>query len=136
MSELPTEGRPAHRLATEPIGWLTTVRADGVPQSSPVWFVVHEGGITVRSQPNAAKLRNISTHPAVGFHLDGDGQGGDIVTVEGTAEVLDEAPPGLLDAYLAKYDQLIRTRMGTTPEQMGTQFSSTIRITPRRTRAW
>jgi PPOX class probable F420-dependent enzyme len=136
MSALPTEGRPAHRLATEPIGWLTTVRADGVPQSSPVWFVVHEAAIYLRSQPNAAKLRNISTHPAVGFHLDGDGNGGDIVTMEGTAEVLDEAPPGLMDAYLAKYDQLIRTRMGATPEQLEAQFSSTIRITPRRARAW
>jgi PPOX class probable F420-dependent enzyme len=136
MSALPTEGRPAHRLATEPIGWLTTVRADGVPQSSPVWFVVHEVAVYIRSQPNAAKLRNISTHQAVGFHLDGDGNGGDIITMEGTAEVLDEAPSGLMDAYLAKYDQLIRTRMGTTPEQLETQFSSTIRITPRRARAW
>jgi PPOX class probable F420-dependent enzyme len=136
MSALPTEGRPAHRLATEPIGWLTTVRADGVPQSSPVWFVVHEAAIYIRSQANAAKLRNISTHPAVGFHLDDDGNGGDIVTMEGTAEVLHETPPSLMEAYLAKYDQLIRTRMGTTPEQLETQFSSTIRITPRRARAW
>jgi PPOX class probable F420-dependent enzyme len=136
MSVLPTAGRPAHRLATEPIGWLTTIRADGVPQSSPVWFVVHEAAIYIRSQPNAAKLRNISTHPAVGFHLDGDGNGGDIVIMEATAEVLDEPPPGLMNAYLTKYDQLIRTRMGATPEQLETQFSSTIRITPRRVRAW
>jgi PPOX class probable F420-dependent enzyme len=136
MSALPTEGRPAHRLATEPIGWLTTVRADGVPQSSPVWFVVHEAAIYIRSQPHAAKLRNISTHPAVGFHLDGDGNGGDIVTMEAAAEVLDEPPPGLMDAYLTKYDELIRTRMGATPERLETQFSTTIRITPRRARAW
>ena len=123
-------------MARDPIGWLTTVRADGFPQSSPVWFVVHEAAIYIRSQPNAAKVRNISTHPTVGFHLDSDGHGGDIVTLEGTAEVLDEAPPGPMGDYLAKYDELIRTRMGTTPEQLETQFSSTIRITPRRARAW
>ena len=136
MSALPVEGRPAERLATEPMGWLTTVRADGVPQSSPVWFVVHDGAIFVRSQSAAAKLRNVAAHPAVGFHLDGDGTGGDILTIEGSAEVLDDAPPGLRDAYLAKYGQLIRDRLETTPEQLEAQFAATIRITPRRTRAW
>jgi PPOX class probable F420-dependent enzyme len=136
MSALPDEGRPAERLATEQIGWLTTVRADGVPQSSPVWFAVHDGALFVRSQPGAAKVRNVTTHPAVGFHLDGDGKGGDIVTIEGSAEVVDEAPPGLMSTYLAKYGPLIREQLHTSPDQLEAEYSATIRITPRRTRAW
>ena len=28
----------ARRLQEEPIGWLTTVGADGTPQPNPVWF--------------------------------------------------------------------------------------------------
>ncbi len=31
--------RALERFATEKIGWLTTVNADGQPQSSPLWFL-------------------------------------------------------------------------------------------------
>jgi Pyridoxamine 5'-phosphate oxidase len=45
--------KPAHahaerRLRTEPIVWLTTVRADGRPQSSPVWFLWDGDGYLAR----------------------------------------------------------------------------------------
>jgi PPOX class probable F420-dependent enzyme len=136
MSALPVEGRPAERLAAEQVGWLTTVRSDGTPQSSPVWFVVDDGAIFVRSQPGAQKLRNVAAHRAVGFHFDSDGSGGDILTIEGDGEVVDQTPSGAMDAYLAKYGEVIRERMGTTPEELAVEYSATIRITPRRTRAW
>jgi len=32
-------GRAERRLREEEIAWLTTVRADGQPQSVPVWFL-------------------------------------------------------------------------------------------------
>ncbi len=51
---LSTEGRAADRLAAALMGWLTTVRADGMPQSSAVWFVAHDGAIYVlRTTPDA-----------------------------------------------------------------------------------
>jgi PPOX class probable F420-dependent enzyme len=136
MSILPTEGRPAERLASEPIAWLTTIRTDDIPASSPVWFVVHHDAVYVQSQPGAGKLRNIAAHPGIAFHLDSDGAGGDIVTIEGKAEALDGAPDGLLDVYFGKYEALIRERMKMEPEQLAEQYSTTIRISPLRIRTW
>jgi PPOX class probable F420-dependent enzyme len=136
MTDLPTAGRPAERLASDAIAWLTTIGSNGAPQSSPVWFVTHDGAIYLRSQSEAAKVRNVVAHPAVSFHLESDGSGGDIVTIEGKADVLDGAPDALLDVYLAKYDTVIRERMGTTPEDLAREYSTTIRISPTRIRAW
>ena len=62
--------------------------------------------------------------------------GGDIVTIEGSAEVMDGAPPGLLETYLAKYGSLIQERLGTDPVKLADQYAVTIRITPTRTRTW
>ena len=136
MTVLPTAGRPAERHAHDSVARLTTLRPNGTPQSSPVWFVAHDGALYLRSQPDAAKLRNIAAHPAVSFHLDSDGSGGDIVTIEGTAEVLDVAPDAVLELYLSKYGTMMRERLATTPEHLTAQYSTTIRITPLRIRSW
>src|SRR5260370_42412313 len=77
MGILPDSGRAAERLDREPMGWITTVAASGRPQTSPVWFVVHDDAIYIQSQAAAAKLRNIRTNGKVSFHLDGDGAGGE-----------------------------------------------------------
>jgi PPOX class probable F420-dependent enzyme len=132
--ELQADG-VARRLAEEGIGWLTTVSADGQPQSSPVWFLWDGASLWLRSQPHAGKVRNINANPRVAFHLADDGHGGGIVTIEGVAS-LTAAPPEGLDAYVAKYEEEIRSALQTTPEQLAADYSTTIRITPARTRAW
>jgi PPOX class probable F420-dependent enzyme len=127
----------AERLASTSLAWLTTVRSDGQPQSSYVWFHFDGTDILVASQPGAAKLRNIRATPKVSFHLDGDGDGGNVLSIEGIAEVIDgEPPPERIDGYLAKYDEVIRTRLQTTPDVLRRDFSATIRIVPSRVRAW
>jgi PPOX class probable F420-dependent enzyme len=136
MGVLPESGRAGERLRREMIGWLTTVTRSGRPQSSVVWFAVHDDAIHIQSRPEAAKLANIRANSNVSFHLDSDGMGGDVVTIDGEAEILGGAPPALLDAYLQKYERVIRERMGTTPKDMIDQYNTTILITPRRVRAW
>ena len=37
------------RLATEKIGWLTTVDPDGQPQASPIWFLWDDGEVLLFS---------------------------------------------------------------------------------------
>ncbi|HWC39819.1 MAG TPA: pyridoxamine 5'-phosphate oxidase family protein, partial [Acidimicrobiales bacterium] len=69
----------AERLASTPLAWLTTVRRDGQPQSSYVWFHFDGTDILVASQPGTAKLRNIRGNPKVSLHLDGDGEGGGVL---------------------------------------------------------
>lgn len=136
MTSPSVEGRAAERLATDRVGWLVTVRSDGQPQSSPVWFLWDDGFVYIQSQPTAAKVRNIAANHRVAFHLNDDGAGADIVTIDATAEVL-PAPPGqLFDRYIAKYADEIRDALGTTPEQLAQTYATTIRLRPTRVRAW
>lgn len=136
MGILPDSGRAAERLEREVMGWLTTVTASGRPQTSPVWFAVHDDVIYVQSRPESAKLDNIRANRKVSFHLDGDGTGGDIVTIDADADLLDAAPDEAADAFLAKYERMIRDRLRSTPEAMIADYSTTVRVTPRRVRAW
>src|SRR5262249_30605324 len=108
---------------------------DGQPQSSPVWFIWDGESLWLRSQEHAGKVRNIGANRRVAFHLADDGDGGKVVTIEGSAS-LESKPPELLEAYVAKYGPAIRSALQTTPEQLAADYPITIRITPTRTRAW
>jgi PPOX class probable F420-dependent enzyme len=136
MAVLPESGRAGERLRREIIGWLTTVTRSGQPQSSPVWFAVHDDAIYIQSRPEAAKLPNIRANSKVSFHLDSDGLGGDIVSIDGEAEILGDAPLAIRDAFLSKYERVIRERMRATPEEMIEQYNTTVHVTPRRVRTW
>jgi PPOX class probable F420-dependent enzyme len=127
----------AERLSSARLAWLTTVRWDGQPQSSYVWFHFDGEDLLLASQPTAAKVRNIGANPNVSVHLDGDGEGGNVLTIDAVAEILDgEPPPERISAYLAKYDDVLRTRLQTTPEELRREYSTTVRVTPSRVRAW
>jgi PPOX class probable F420-dependent enzyme len=136
MTDVLQQDGPAQRLTDDAVGWLTTAGADGQPQSSPVWFVWDGASLWLRSQARAGKVRNINANPRVAFHLADDGHGGDIVTIEGTAQLEAQPPEQLLESYFAKYGDAIRDALQTTPEQLAADYPVTIRITPTRTRAW
>ena len=128
--------RARTRLRDELIIWLTTVRADGQPQTSPVWFLWDGETFRIYSRPHSQKLRNIARHPRVSLHLDGNGMGGDIVTIEGTAELDSSAPPAseVLE-YIAKYRERIGV-IGSTPERFSQGYPDAIRVTPLSARVW
>jgi PPOX class probable F420-dependent enzyme len=133
--DAPAGVRAGHRLRTEQILWLVTVRPDGQPQASPVWFLWDGEAFLVFSQPTAQKLRNLAANPRVAVHLDSDGAGGDVVTIDGTATVHQDPSPGKREAYLAKYRPGIDA-IGSTPEQLSKDYSVAITILPERARAW
>ena len=56
-------------LATDVVAWLTTVAADGTPQSSPISFLWDGPTIFFYSQPDTPKLRNLARSPRVSFTL-------------------------------------------------------------------
>jgi PPOX class probable F420-dependent enzyme len=100
----PAHARADQRLRSEQIIWLTTVRADGQAQSSPVWFLWDGQTFLVYSQPQVPKVRNLAANPKVSLHLGDDGAGDDIVIVEGTATVEPDAPRAdHVEGFLAKY---------------------------------
>jgi PPOX class probable F420-dependent enzyme len=122
--------RVAQRLNDESVIWLTTVRQDGAPLPSPVWFLWDGETVLIYSQPNTPKLRNITRSSLVTLNFDGDGHGGNIIVLSGTAQIDTAAVPANQDAaYLAKYQAGIAS-IGMTPEHFAAGYSVAIRVTP------
>ena len=127
-----TDAHALERLRSEMIGWLTSVTADGQPQTFPVWFLWDDEGILVYSDHRARRNRNVESNPRVSLHLSDNGVGGDIVIVEGEARV-DPTCPAVTDhaAYLAKYGAWIE-RFLTSPQAMAAAYDVPLRIRPTR----
>jgi len=126
--------RAAQRLGTELIAWLTTVRPDGQPQSSPIWFLWEDAEILLLSLAHTPRPANIRANPRVAFTLNTDAEGGDVVTLEGEARIVDgELPAATEAAYKAKYLGTI-VEYGWDWEKMRRDYPVVIRITPTRVR--
>ena len=48
---------------------LATLRADGAPQSRPLWTIVHDGHVVFFTQPTSAKARDIARDPRVALSV-------------------------------------------------------------------
>jgi len=124
------------RLRKETIIWLTTVDAAGQPQSSPVWFLWNGSEFLIYGSQDGKKTRNILANSRVGLNLDGDGQGGGVVVIEGAARIDPDGPRADAVAdYLAKYGQRIES-YGWTIEGFARDYPYVIRVTPTRARIW
>ncbi|MDL9938615.1 PPOX class F420-dependent oxidoreductase [Gordonia sp. ABSL1-1] len=119
--------RPRHRMV------LSTVRASGEPQLSPVSGGLDEQGrIVIATYPDRAKAVNVRTTPVAGVCVLSDEWNGAWVQVDGDAEVLDmpDAEDALVDYF--------RSISGEHPDwdeyraAMRLQNKSLIRITPTR----
>jgi PPOX class probable F420-dependent enzyme len=113
----PSKEAHAHadrRLRSEQVAWLTTVRADGQAQSTPVWFLWDGETFLVYSQPGAPKVRNVTANPRVSLHLNDDGEGDDVVTLYQTAIAA----------------------VGYEPGPFARTYSTPIRVRPTRVRVW
>ncbi|WP_411701047.1 pyridoxamine 5'-phosphate oxidase family protein [Conyzicola sp.] len=53
--------------------WLTTLRSDGSPHTTPVWFVVHRHAIWIGSAATNVKVRNLAADSRVSVAIDGSG---------------------------------------------------------------
>ncbi len=118
------------RLIDEPIAWLTTVDAQGVPSTAPIWFFLEEDGtITVTSKDPSVRVRNLRENGHVTLHLDGDGDGGMIVVLGGGAQIDDEAPSiSSHRAYIEKYQPFL-DRYGWTPAFFAEHYPTRISMT-------
>jgi PPOX class probable F420-dependent enzyme len=136
MGILPDTGRAAERLDRDAVAWITSVAASGQPQSSVIWFLVQDDEIYVASKPQSPKVSNIRADGKVTFHLNSNADGFDVLTVDADAELLDAFPPGVQGAYLAKYERKMREELQSTPDAILAEYSTIVRITPRRVRAY
>ncbi len=133
-------GSPQHehalaRLGRDKVAWLTSVTADGQPQTFPVWFLWEAGEALVYSSRRARRNANIAANPRVSLHLEGGPGGGDLVIVEGTARIDDSAPsPDRHAAYMAKYGEWMVRDLGSVDAFLA-EYIVPLRIAPTRGRA-
>ena len=124
--------RALARLASDTLGWLTTVTPEGQPQTFPIWFLWDDGELLIYGDRRARRNANLAINPRVSFHLSDDGKGDGIVVIEGEARVDGDTPPVPGNpAYLAKYGRMIADVLGS-PEEMATIYNVPLRIRPTR----
>ncbi|MBC8170081.1 MAG: pyridoxamine 5'-phosphate oxidase family protein [Anaerolineae bacterium] len=116
--------------------WFTTVRADGMPQPTPVWFIRDlDGTFLIYSQPDAHKVRNLQHNSHVALSFAYDEKALKYIVVMGEASIDVNALPMHLNVeYLAKYGDDIATQLNSTPDRTSRAFSTPIRISPSRIR--
>jgi PPOX class probable F420-dependent enzyme len=134
MTVDPDHVHAEERLRDEKIAWLTTVRRDGQPQSSPVWFLWRDGEVIVYSKPTTQKVRNVQVNPRVAVHLRDIDEGSDIVSLEGRATIDDRYPAAsAIPAYVEKYRSMIAD-LRSDPVRFAKAYSTPIRIRPTKLR--
>jgi PPOX class probable F420-dependent enzyme len=123
------------RLDGELVAWMTTVNAAGQPQTSPVWFLVQDEVIVIYSLGRTPRTRNIAANPRVSLNLNSTPAGGEVVVIEGSAELVEDGPPADADAaYVAKYREQMAD-LGMTPASFAADYPVRIHVTPTRLRA-
>src|SRR5262245_17867855 len=65
--------------------WFTTVRADGTPQPTPVWFIQDGDSLIIFSMPDAQKVKNIRGNNKVALNFNPDHEAEEYVVVTGEA---------------------------------------------------
>ncbi|WP_405894827.1 pyridoxamine 5'-phosphate oxidase family protein [Streptomyces sp. NBC_00104] len=104
---VPPDAAVRDRLTAEKNVWLCTVRPDGAPHVTPVWFVFLRGSWWIGADGGSVKVRNIERFARVSLALE---DGGSPVVAEGTAVVRRGPFPADLadladvtEAFAAKY---------------------------------
>ena len=133
--------KPAHeaaatRLKEETIIWLTTVNPKGQPQTSPVWFLWDGEEFLIYGSKTGPKTPNIKANPRVSLNLDGNGEGGGVVSIEGTARIDEAGPvPAQVGDFVAKYGARIES-YGWSLDSLAQDYPHVIRVTPNKARIW
>lgn len=90
------------RLKHEANAWLCTLRKDGSPHLTPIWFIYRVGTWWIGSSTRNRKIHNIEADPRVSLALE-DGESP--IVAEGTAVVHhDNFAPDVVAAFAEKYD--------------------------------
>jgi PPOX class probable F420-dependent enzyme len=124
----------AERIQKAYYMWFTTVRDDGMPQPTPVWFIWENGTFLIYTTAGSHKLNNLKDNSLVALSYSESADAEDFLVIMGEAKVeRDVPPPSQNPAYMRKYRQGIAD-IKMTPESFDRSFSVPIRILPMRVR--
>ena len=116
-------------IANAEFVWFSTVRADGMPQPTPVWFVRDGATFLIYTIPGSQKAINIAANAKVALSWANE-DAGDYCVVMGEAAIDATTPPANRHPlYFAKYRESIGD-IGMTPESFIERFSLPVRVTP------
>lgn len=129
------EGRQlAERLRKEQVIWLTTMRKDGMPTPTPVWFLWEGDTFLIYTLPGSLKLKNIAGNAHAALNLNSDMYGGSVAVFTGTISLAkDESPAIQNQAYMQKYAEGIKD-IQMTPETFSRDYAVALRFRPTHTR--
>ena len=87
-----TDAEVAAFLATEPphTAKVATTRKDGRPHLAPVWFALDDGLVVFTTGADTVKGRTILRDPRIALCVDDEHPPFSFVTINGTAEVIDD----------------------------------------------
>ena len=123
-------------LAGKEIGVLATAGADGAPLATPMWFLHDATTVTMLSQADTQKVRNLrrDARACVVAEAGGGGEAIRGVTVQGRAEFLGDGAErrALVERFHAKYPGLAGLWRGRAMPADRVMF----RIVPARVRHW
>ena len=135
----PKQQAADQRLREHQITWFTTVGSDGRPHSVPVWFLWDGRQVHIFSEPKTKKTRNLQQSSAVTLSLETGDTGGEVVIIDGTAEISDRDTASWLgtigSAYEARYREGLKG-LGQSMDEMAAQFNRAIIVTPTRFHIW
>ncbi|MDT4892102.1 MAG: hypothetical protein QOE97_1137 [Pseudonocardiales bacterium] len=128
-------------LAAADKGVFVSLRASGAPIALPVWFVVHEQLIYLRTPARSNKIARITADDRVAFLVDDGRAWAELrgIHVSGTAQVLDdpqlsEAVAALIDAKYAGLRSAPSQRPAATNQHYADR--RIVRITPDQILSW
>jgi len=91
------------RAIASKVVWLTTLRADGSPHTTPVWFVLDGAVLSIVTGESNIKIRNLRGDPRVSVAM--EGSAAVPLVAEGTAQVIEMArvSDALAQSFALKY---------------------------------
>jgi nitroimidazol reductase NimA-like FMN-containing flavoprotein (pyridoxamine 5'-phosphate oxidase superfamily) len=128
-------------LAAADKGVFVSLRESGTPVALPVWFVVHEQLIYLRTPARSKKIARITADDRVAFLVDDGRAWAELrgIHVSGTAQVLDdpqlsETVAALIDAKYAGLRSAPSQRPAATNQHYADR--QIVRITPDHILSW
>ena len=112
-------------------GVLTTLFADGSPQSTPVWFLLDGDDILFSTTAGAQKMRNIAGDPRVTFAVYNPTDDMSYVEVRGAIEISDDPTADTRDRIVQKHGYVDGSNFDAPGTQRFTLRLRPIKITGR-----
>ena len=123
-------------LAGPHVAHFASIRADGTPHISPVWYRWEDGKVTVVSADAAVKTRNVRQNPKVALSVATDEWPYQYVILEGDATVHNDNLKDAVRSVFSRYEGEERGQQEADELTEGDQQLVAIEIAVNRVLSW